>query len=80
MRECTSNSRDITFGHHLLVFLGPRNTIWQRMDLGLHHPRLGKFGLYHTKGGKTPVDEIRESRNVDIGFRHFDKPSVHQMG
>ncbi len=49
MREYTSDSRNITFGNHLLVFLGPSNTIWQRMDLGLHHPRLGKLGLSHTE-------------------------------
>ena len=80
MREYTSSPNDITFGHHLLVFLGPSNTIWQRMDMGLYHPRLGKFGLSHIKGDQLPAGEIRESGNVNIGCRRLDKPFVHQMG
>lgn len=80
MREYTSNSDHVTFGHHLLVFLGPSNTIWQRMGLGVHHPRLGKLGLSPAKGNQLPVGEIRESGYVNFGFRGLDKSSVHPMG
>ena len=80
MREYASNSRNFSLGHHLLVFLGPSNSIWQRMDLGLHHPRLGKSGLSHTKGDQIPVGEILESDNANIGFRRLDKSSLHPMG
>ena len=80
MCEYTSNSNSITFGHHLLVFLGPSNTIWQRMALGVHHPRLGKLSLSYVKGDELTVGKIRESGNVNIGFRGLDKSSGHPMG
>lgn len=80
MPEYTGNSNYSTFGPYLLVFLGPSTTIWQRMALGLHHPRLGKLALSHPKGGEIRVGEIRKSRTVNLSFRCLDKPSVNQMG
>jgi hypothetical protein len=80
MREYISNSNHVTFGHHLLVFLGPSNTIWQRVGLGVHHPLLGKLSLSHAKGNQLSVGEIRDSGYVNRGLCGLNKSSVHAMG